>query len=442
MSRRRELGGYEERPNRRQKVEDLSASSLLSALSQLYTSVIIPDPLPRRTVMSDPTPFSTKSISSGPMSYKTYKEVLMKMEAQQEKPISPFKLKNKAETDSSGGILDLFPKRPRILDRTKSDSRNSIARTRAQKVVVDDVDKDLNDAIQEIDDLKIGTRARPSFKIVTPNKPKALDIMEIKNREQISKVVYSKLVEQSLDRLIKIQAKTSLPISSDQLDLYQMVTSRRVPGGQVLIHKFGVEITAELASCLKDGTWLNDEVINFFLELLSERSQKRLEKDPSHPKCIFLNSFFYTKLSENGYNYNGVKRWTKRRKIDIFACDLVFFPVNQSNVHWTLGVINVAEQTIEFFDSMGGRGGSYFSIMSRYLVDEYRDKKNADLDIDEWSQHCPHDIPHQANGYDCGMFVCKFADFRSDDLPLAFSQQHLKYFRRRIFAEICAGHII
>jgi sentrin-specific protease 1 len=80
--------------------------------------------------------------------------------------------------------------------------------------------------------------------------------------------------------------------------------------------------------------------------------------------------------------------------------------------------------------------------MRNYIVDEYRDKKGDTLYIDEWKNYAPNDIPRQENGYDCGMFVCKFADFRSSDVPVRFSQTDLPYFRKRMLHEISSGYVI
>lgn len=70
------------------------------------------------------------------------------------------------------------------------------------------------------------------------------------------------------------------------------------------------------------------QVINFYIALLQEQDTHR--EDPGHRKSHFFNSFFYAKLSEGGYNYVNVRRWT--RKFDIFNLDKVFVPVNLANV--------------------------------------------------------------------------------------------------------------
>ena len=52
--------------------------------------------------------------------------------------------------------------------------------------------------------------------------------------------------------------------------------------------------------------------------LLQERDALVCASDSSRKPCHFFNSFFFTKLLENGsYNYRQVKRWTKR--FDLFS---------------------------------------------------------------------------------------------------------------------------
>ena len=65
------------------------------------------------------------------------------------------------------------------------------------------------------------------------------------------------------------------------------------------------------------------------MELIVERSNTR----DKLPKAHAMNTFFYPKLSSQGYK--SVRRWTKR--VDIFSKDIVFYPIHLG-VHWTLAV--------------------------------------------------------------------------------------------------------
>ena len=80
--------------------------------------------------------------------------------------------------------------------------------------------------------------------------------------------------------------------------------------------------------------------------------------------CHFFNSFFLNKLLDEGrgYNYAGVKRWTKR--IDIFAKKRIFFPVNISNTHWCMAVVHMDDRRVQYYDSMGGAGRVYLEVRS------------------------------------------------------------------------------
>jgi hypothetical protein len=41
------------------------------------------------------------------------------------------------------------------------------------------------------------------------------------------------------------------------------------------------------------------------------------------------------------------------------------------------------------------------------VADEARNYSGLELDLSDWTDHSPADIPQQANGYDCGVFTCK-----------------------------------
>ncbi|XP_060174060.1 putative ubiquitin-like-specific protease 1B [Lycium barbarum] len=197
-----------------------------------------------------------------------------------------------------------------------------------------------------------------------------------------------------------------------------------------------IDITGEKLQCLRPGQWLNDEVINVYLELLKEREKREPQK---FLKCHFFNTFFYKKLisGQGGYNYQSVRRWTSQRKLgySLLECDKIFVPIHKE-IHWCLAVINKKEEKFQYLDSLRGRDSNVLKVLARYFVDEVKDKSGKHIDVSSWEQEFVEDLPVQKNGYDCGVFMIKNADFYSRDIGLCFNQEHMPYFRLRTAKEL------
>lgn len=101
------------------------------------------------------------------------------------------------------------------------------------------------------------------------------------------------------------------------------------------------------------------QVINFYLQLVKMRSADENYPQPL-PKVYAFNTFFYTKLTTEGYTQQ-LKRWT--RKVDIFSFDILLIPVHLG-VHWCLAVSKFDFQVISMkqadgssiVDMLGGSG--------------------------------------------------------------------------------------
>ncbi|CAN1281048.1 Ubiquitin-like-specific protease ESD4 [Linum perenne] len=199
----------------------------------------------------------------------------------------------------------------------------------------------------------------------------------------------------------------------------------------------GIDITGEILQCLSPGAWLNDEVINVYLELLKEREKREPKK---FLKCHFCNTFFYKKVCAHqlaGGGYKAVKRWTTERKLGyfLFDCEKIFVPIHRE-IHWCLAIINKRDRKFQYLDSLKGKDLKVLENLARYYIEEVKDKSKVDIDISEWEFEFPEDLPEQLNGYDCGMFMIKYADFYSRGLDLCFSQENMQYFRQRTAKEI------
>ena len=104
-------------------------------------------------------------------------------------------------------------------------------------------------------------------------------------------------------------------------------------------------------------------------------------------------------------------------------------------------VVYMTKKEIHYYDSMNGNGMRYMENMKKWLVDEYKDKKNGIYDVSEWSLINCENIPQQRNGVDCGMFSTIIADFLSDNLPLNYGQEDMIFFRKKVAASILRGKL-
>ncbi|XP_077240707.1 ubiquitin-like-specific protease ESD4 [Tasmannia lanceolata] len=231
-----------------------------------------------------------------------------------------------------------------------------------------------------------------------------------------------------------------IPLTDAEIDVVSCALSSTLKRRELLVvhESSNIQITRDVLQCLQPGAWLNDEVINLYLELLKEREKSDPKK---FLKCHFFNTFFYNKLfsGRHVYDFKAVRRWTTQRKIGygLIECDKIFVPIHKE-IHWCLAVINIKDEKFQYLDSLGGKDTQVLKVLARYFVDEVKDKNGKDVNVSSWKQEFVHDLPEQLNGYDCGMFMIKYADFYSRGFELCFSQEHMPYFRQRTAKEILA----
>ena len=246
-------------------------------------------------------------------------------------------------------------------------------------------------------------------------------------------------------RLLALANRAKDPIGDD--DRRKAHRAIRAPDRQLVAEMLGknspvevlrfvnAEVFGEHTQRLSPSGWLVDEVVNYYMFLLQERDALVCASDGSRKPCHFFNSFFFTKLLENGsYNYRQVKRWTKR--FDLFSRSKVFAPVNVGNMHWCMVMFDVARKEVRYFDSMGAGGEPYLKAMKRYLEDEHRTKKGSELEGGWTLTRTTRDTPRQTNGYDCGVFASFCAHYMSLQEQLDFSQDDIQHFRIRMMVDI------
>jgi hypothetical protein len=187
--------------------------------------------------------------------------------------------------------------------------------------------------------------------------------------------------------------------------------------------------------------YLNDEIINAYIEKSVDYGNGwtgKRESAARHvaPKVAAFNSFFYTKISgDNGPT--SVSRWSKKLHIDgrkLLSVERLFVPINEE-LHWTLLVVSPKDQTIEYFDSLGGTGARHIKNIKAWLKVELKDA----FVESEWRVLNSRSSLQQ-NGIDCGVFAVTNAKMIVLGVnPLAFNPKDATLQRRRILAELLNG---
>lgn len=223
------------------------------------------------------------------------------------------------------------------------------------------------------------------------------------------------LLQERIEKEKSTIYRRSFP-NDQKIQKYISLLSKSNPSA-LINEQFSVPIHLKDIQTLFSKQWLNDEVINFYFQVLQHRSTF----NNGLPRIFCMNTFFYTNLELHGYER--VKRWSRR--FNYGDLDYILIPVHLG-VHWTLGVIDIKDQCICYFDSLSSSGSSkkFIALIRDYLIKEKHDKLSPSLNnVTAWNEYIPYkNIPKQENGYDCGVFTCQYATCISS-LPKQFSIQ-------------------
>ncbi|KAH8301370.1 hypothetical protein KR059_001404, partial [Drosophila kikkawai] len=229
----------------------------------------------------------------------------------------------------------------------------------------------------------------------------------------------------------RVDVSSSIEVKITKQDHRRVMSWLQGSIGQVIVTKFHLQISRYDIRTLFGGNWVNDNVINFYMELLNERSKKNAGKLPS---VYAMNTFFMPRLLKHGFCT--VRRWTK--KVNLFSKQIIPVPVHFSGQpnHWSMAIIDMRHKTIRFYDSMGKRNDSALEALKMYLQQESVDKRKENFDTSDFKLETAKDVPQQYNGNDCGVFCCMFAEYITRDAPLTFTQAHMVAMRKKMILEI------
>ena len=193
---------------------------------------------------------------------------------------------------------------------------------------------------------------------------------------------------------------------------------------------------------LHKTNWLNDEIVNFYLNMVKARSNE----NENLPNVYAFNSYFYERLQTKGYD--GMRKYFRReaKEFDLFNFDMIFVPIHYKfpvgHEHWALALIDLKKRGAYYYDSLRRDNSKILENLLNYLESVHMDKKKAPFDTSDFTNENVKDIPTQENGYDCGIFMLKYAEYLSRNASITFTQKDMPQFRKRMVYEIVQNNII
>ncbi|GBG69387.1 hypothetical protein CBR_g4080 [Chara braunii] len=204
--------------------------------------------------------------------------------------------------------------------------------------------------------------------------------------------------------------------------------------------------------------WLNDNVINFYLNLIALDNWCRIqhvECDAENkiviregkgriPRVSVLSSFLFVKLFDNEMRYRGreVERWCQ--DVIISDMDLIIAPFHiEHKNHWTLVVADFRRRKFEFYDSLDPDMELARKVTGGFAKFIFERSKSQGKEVDTkpfnhiWNVE---GILKQHDTNECGVFVLTYASLlaRGQLPPFFFTADDIPAIRRRMALDTVA----
>jgi len=105
-----------------------------------------------------------------------------------------------------------------------------------------------------------------------------------------------------------------------------------------------------------------------------------------------------------------------------------------------LVVVNFLDKRFEYLDPLGGRGIEEMTMIHQWLKYEHLTRLKKEWDDAGWTFHAwnpnTDGVPKQTDGFNCGVFVCKAAEYYSAGRFMDYGRRNMLLFRKRMLFEI------
>lgn len=164
-----------------------------------------------------------------------------------------------------------------------------------------------------------------------------------------------------------------------------------------------VKYAADPTAKREPAGWMNDAGVDGFISAIVDRRREQdgYVKGQGVPAFANFSCQWFSNVRKNGIK--SIARWGRRQQISekkLLQCEKIFFPVN-TGAHWVLLVLSPKERTMEFLDSAGGSGRTFFKLAREWLDMEL----GMCYVAEEWTELSSKSETQQ-NLDDCGVFTC------------------------------------
>ncbi|KAF8808584.1 cysteine proteinase [Phlegmacium glaucopus] len=192
----------------------------------------------------------------------------------------------------------------------------------------------------------------------------------------------------------------------------------------------GIPFTESDVNILLDGDWLNDNIIDAYLELCAYL----------RPDIKFLPTHWFQILKTHGEEASTkLAPWILKHAPDVLTAMNAFASVttviNFPKDHWIALQFNPKTEILEVFDSLAP---PKFSTYKKKLEEILRP-----LRFHNWKVQQGKNVPQQKGSSDCGVYACQFVKHFALDVQLfqSFPKHQSRWIRRMMAVEIADGRI-
>jgi Ulp1 family protease len=171
---------------------------------------------------------------------------------------------------------------------------------------------------------------------------------------------------------------------------------------------------------LKPSNWLNDSVVNAFLELISDESSSKCSVN-----VHAFSSYLYTVLRDRCWGSSVLRT---SLSVDPKDLDLLLFPIH-FNKHWQLIACYPKSCLVVFFNSMLTVNHTALGVILGFLEAIFS-ANSANFQLEKWMIVAPDTITQQHDSSSCGVFACMNAySLVCDNMDSLYTSENIENIR-------------